>query len=79
MAAPTCSRCGGKRWVRYFSETMDGSFEEGFKLYPCNYKSQARGERACEGAQNRTMHIVCSFELKVLKDLKGRNGNPPSL
>jgi len=59
---------------------MDGNFEEAFKLCPCNHhKSKAQGEHAREGAQNRTIHIVCSFELKVLKDLKGRNGNPPSL
>jgi hypothetical protein len=68
MAAPTCSRCGGRRWVRYLSETTDGNFEEAFKLCPCNHKSKVWGERAREGgAQNRTMRIVCSFELKVLK------------
>ena len=39
MAAPSCSECGGTRWVRYFSETMDGNFEEAFKLCPCNHKS----------------------------------------
>ena len=40
MAAPTCSRCGGRRWVRYFSETRDGTFEEAFRLCPCNYKPE---------------------------------------
>ena len=77
MAAPTCSRCGGRRWVRYFSETKDGNFEEAFMLCSCNHKSKAQGEGAREVAQHRTMHIVCSFELKVMKDLKGRNGSPP--
>jgi len=71
MAAPTCSRCGGRRWVHYFSETTDGNFEEAFKLCPCNHKSKAWGERAREGAQNCTVRIVCSFELKVLKGLPG--------
>lgn len=68
MAAPTCSECGGRRWVRYFSETMAGDFEEAFRLCPCNHESEALGERARarEGAQNRTMRIVCSFDLEVL-------------
>ena len=44
MATPTCSRCGGKRWVRYFSETTDGEFEEAFRLCPCNHEFEARGE-----------------------------------
>ncbi len=70
MATPTCSRCGGRRWVRYFSETTDGDFEEAFKLCHCNYhKSKAQGEHAREAAQNRTIHMVCSFKLKVLKGL----------
>ena len=71
MAAPACSRCGGRRWVRYFSETTDGNFEEAFKLCPCNHKSKAQGERPREGAQNRTIRIVCSFEFRVLKGLPG--------
>ena len=37
MAAPTCLRCGGRRWVRYLSETTDGDFEEAFRLCPCNH------------------------------------------
>ena len=56
MAAPTCSRCGGRRWVRYFSETTDGNFEEAFRLCPCNHhKPEARGEdrrEEPEGARN---------------------------
>jgi hypothetical protein len=66
MAAPTCSECGGGRWIRYFSETMEGDFEETFRLCTCNHKSEARGERASGGAQNRTVRLVCSFDLKVL-------------
>jgi len=69
MAAPTCSKCEGRRWVRYFSETTDGNFEEAFKLCPCNHKSKSLGERPREGAQNRTIRIVCSFEVRVLKGL----------
>ena len=44
MATPTCSRCGGRRWVRYFSETTDGNFEEAFRLCPGNHEFEARGE-----------------------------------
>ena len=69
MAAPTCSECGGRRWVRYFYETTDRNFEDAFKLCPCNHKSKSQEERTLEGAQNRMMRIVCSFELKVLKGL----------
>ena len=69
MAALSCSEFGGTRWIRYFSETTDGNFEEAFRLCPCNHKSKARGEGAREGAKNRTMRIVCSFEFKVLKGL----------
>ena len=71
MAASTCSKCGGRRWVRYFSETTDGNFEEAFKLCPCNYKSKVWGERTREGAQNHTIRIVCSIEFRVLKGLPG--------
>ena len=41
MATPTCLRCGGSRWVRYFSETTDGDFEEAFRLCPCNHRPEA--------------------------------------
>jgi hypothetical protein len=41
MAAPTCIWCGGTRWVRYFSETTDGEFEEAFRLCPCNHRLEA--------------------------------------
>ena len=41
MVAPTCLRCRGRRWVRYFSETTDGDFEEAFRLCPCNHRPEA--------------------------------------
>ena len=44
MAGPTCLRCGGRRWIRYFSETTDGDFEEAFRLCPCNHGPEAWGE-----------------------------------
>jgi len=44
MATVVCPKCGGKRWVRYFSETTDGNFEEAFRLCPCNRSPEARGE-----------------------------------
>ena len=47
MAAPTCSQCGGKRWVSYFSETTDGDFEEAFRLCSCNYRPEAARGAAC--------------------------------
>jgi hypothetical protein len=46
MAAPSCPECGGTRWVRYFSEKMDGNFEEAFKLCPCNHKSLSNNHPA---------------------------------
>lgn len=68
MAAPTCSRCGGRHWVRYFSETTDGNFEEAFRLCYCNHNPDAQGKRtrehAREGASSCTLRIVCSFELR---------------
>ncbi len=44
MTASSCARCGGRRWVRYFSETTDGNLEEAFGLCPCNRQPEARGE-----------------------------------
>jgi hypothetical protein len=41
MAGTTCLRCGGRRWVRYLSETTDGDFEEAFRLCPCNHRPRA--------------------------------------
>jgi hypothetical protein len=58
MAAPTCSRCGGRRWVRYLSETRDGNFEEAFRLCPCNHMpGVARGEDRGE-EHGRARNIV---------------------
>ncbi len=48
ISSAPCLECGGTRWTRYFSETMDGGFEESFRLCPCNYEPETRGERACE-------------------------------
>jgi hypothetical protein len=54
MAAPTCSRCRGSRWVRYFSETTDGNFEEAFRLCPCNHEAKAPGEDHREELEDAT-------------------------
>jgi len=48
MAAPSCPQCGGTRWVRYFSETREGDFEEAFRLCPCNHEPQTRSEHSGE-------------------------------
>jgi hypothetical protein len=73
MSAPTCSRCRGSRWVRYFSETTDGNFEEAFRLCPCNHEPEACGEdhrEELEGARKvarekpARRHIVM-IELRV--------------
>ena len=45
MSAPPCSECGGRRWVRYFSETSDGTLEAAFRLCPCNHERETRGNR----------------------------------
>jgi hypothetical protein len=72
MATPSCSKCGGKRWVRYFSETTEGDFEEAFGLCPCNRQPHARGEdrrQEPEGARNTTREKLVSriraIELRV--------------
>jgi len=56
MGSPTCSRCGGRRWVSYFSETRDGAFEEAFRLCPCNHRPEAaRGaDYYCEEPERAT-------------------------
>ncbi len=48
---PSCSECGGTRWVRYFSETTDGNLEEAFRLCPCNHEPETRSERGCEESE----------------------------
>ena len=48
MAASTCFKCGGRRWVRYFSETTDGNFEEAFRLCPCNHEPEIRHKHTRE-------------------------------
>jgi len=48
MVAPSCTKCGGTRWVRYFSETTEGDFEEPLRTCPCNYEPQTCGERSGE-------------------------------
>ena len=51
MAASSCSECDDTRWVRYFSEAMDGSVEEAFRLCPCNYEPEKK--RRDEGARGK--------------------------
>ena len=78
MAAPTCSRSGGRRWFSYFSETTDGNFEEAFRLCSCNRKPEARCEPACEGTQNPVLRVVCSFDLEILRSgSRSHNGRLP--
>ena len=48
MSATSCLECGGTRWVRYLSETIDGDLEEAFRLCPCNHEPETRDERAHE-------------------------------
>ena len=48
-AHPTCPKCRGTRWVRYFSETTDGTFEEAFRLCSCNHKPAAGDEHVRVG------------------------------
>ena len=53
MAASSCSECGGRCWVRYFSETTDGNLEEAFRLCPCNYAPETpQGARAQTGSEH---------------------------
>ena len=46
MSATSCSTCGDTRWVRYLSETMNGDFEEAFRLCLCNHEPETQGERS---------------------------------
>jgi hypothetical protein len=72
MSTPSCPKCGGTRWVRYFSETMDGDLEEAFGLCPCNRRTEVRGEdrrEEPEGARNTAREKLVSgirvIELRV--------------
>ena len=51
MTEPSCASCGGTRWVRYLSETLDGSVEEAFRLCACNYEPEGEGERTRENPE----------------------------
>src|SRR5215217_4595952 len=54
MVASSCAQCGGRRWVRYFSETTDGNLEEAFRLCPCNHEPETpQGEPAHEESERR--------------------------
>jgi hypothetical protein len=63
MAAPTCSKCGGTRWVRYFSETLDGGFEDAFRLCSCCYAPEGQGERARERSERVEIALECRLPL----------------
>jgi hypothetical protein len=65
MAAPSCSACGGWRWVRYLSETTDGDLEEAFRLCPCSHEPNTRGEHAHEEpkqAQSKAQELASPSE-----------------
>ena len=72
MSAPTCLRCRGSRWVRYFSETTDGNFEEAFRLCPCSHKPEAWGEERREELKSvrekpaRRRIVVMELRVKLL-------------
>ena len=42
MTNPSCASCGGTRWVRYLSETLDGDFEEAFRLCPATTSQKGK-------------------------------------
>ncbi len=69
---PYCSRCDGKRWVRYFSEKADGDFEEDFGLCPCNHRPEAaRGTDYCrdepEGVKDMSSEKLASRRIGVIE------------
>jgi hypothetical protein len=51
MVAPACSKCASTRWICYLSETIDGSFEEAFRLCPCNYSPQTQRQRTSKDSE----------------------------
>jgi hypothetical protein len=64
MAAPTCLQCGGRRWVRYFSETTDGDFEEAFRLCPCNHsRLEAVGGPDCRCEEPKRARSISGEKL----------------
>ena len=73
MAASSCSECDDTRWVRYFSETMDGSFEEAFRLCPCNYEPEKKtcGESAFKKSDRRAETAVGETVSLLSKDTQG--------
>lgn len=60
MITPSCAKCGSTRWVRYFSETMEGDFEEAFRLCACNYAPVGKEKRARE-----KLEIVLTGRLRL--------------
>jgi hypothetical protein len=74
MAAPSCPECGGTRWVRYFSETTDGNFEEAFKLCPCNHKSLSDNHSA--NKQDAAIQSSCSESAGVFEQKGGGDVMP---
>ena len=70
MAASSCSECGDTRWVRYLSETVDGSFEEAFRLCPCNYEPEkkTRVEGALKKPNRRAETAVGEMGSLLSKD-----------
>ena len=70
MATAICPKCGGKRWVRYFSETTDGNFEEAFRLCPCNRQPGAWERDRREGpgcASSIAKEKVASSSIGVIE------------
>ena len=65
MSAPSCSECGGTRWVRYFSETTNGDLEEAFRLCSCNHEPETRGEcsrEELERAETKVQELASPSE-----------------
>ena len=73
MNIPSCSECGDTRWVRYFSEAMDGSVEEAFRLCPCNYepKKKTNGEDAFKKPDRRAETAVAETGSLPSKGIQG--------
>jgi len=70
MGAPNCSQCGGRYWVRYFSETTDGDFEEAFGLCPCNHQPEAQGDdrrEEPECAKNIAREKPASSHIRIIE------------